>query len=71
MDCVGLEIRPEFPRGSDEGESKFLYAWIASLGICKTSATIIDQELIMMLMACQHNTDDSGGNNQIQIKHFS
>ena len=65
MDCVGLEILPEFPGGRDEGESEFLYVWITGFGICKSSTAIIDRELVVILMACKGSTDGSGGNNQI------
>ena len=70
MDCVGLEIWPEFPVGSDEGESKFLYAWIASLSVRESSATIVNEEFVIMSMASERRTDGSGGNSQIQVKHF-
>ena len=71
MDCVGLEILPEFPGSSDEGESEFLYVWITSLRICKSSATVIDWELIIVLMACKGSANGGDGDSQIQIKDFS
>ena len=71
MDCVGLEIRPEFPGGSDEGESKFLYVWIASFWIRKSSTTILDWEFVIMGMACECRTDGSGRNSQIHVKHLA
>ena len=71
MDCVGLELQPEFPSGSDEGESKFLYAWIASLWIRESFAKIVNWEFVIMSMAFESRTDGSGGNSQIQVKHFA
>ena len=71
MDCVGLEIWPEFPGGSDEGESKFLYVWIASFWIRESSATIVNWEFVIMSMSCERRTHDSGRNSQIQVKHFA